>query len=151
MPKTELLLLPGLLCDAAAWNAQIIALADCATPRVVDFGDADSIEAMADLALAAAPDTFAVAGHSMGGRVAQAIYRRAPQRVTKLALLATDFRGHVDDAARAAESARRDEMIARVTEFGLAQFACDWARQLVSPSRLDDAPLLAAVTRMMAR
>ena len=144
-------MLPGMLCDAAAWESQIAALGDVCTPRVVSFGDADSIDAMADVALAGAPERFALAGHSMGGRVAQAIYRRAPQRVSKLALLATDFRGHPDETARAAEAARRDGMIARVAAVGLAEFARGWARQVVSPSRLDDAPLLAAVAEMMAR
>ncbi|MEJ1969421.1 MAG: alpha/beta fold hydrolase [Rhizomicrobium sp.] len=151
MAKPVLLLLPGMLCDAASWAAQVAALADICEPRVAAFGDADSIAAMADAALADAPDSFALAGHSMGGRVAQAVYRRAPQRVTKLALLATDFRGHADAAARAAEAARRDGMLARVAAVGLAEFARFWARQVVSPSRLDDAPLLAAVADMMAR
>ncbi|MEI9994349.1 MAG: alpha/beta fold hydrolase [Rhizomicrobium sp.] len=151
MSKPDLLLLPGMLCDAASWEAQTAALAGVCTPRVIAFGDADSIDAMADVALAGAPDSFALAGHSMGGRVAQAIYRRVPQRVTRLALLATDFRGHSDDAARAAEAARRDGMIARVAAVGLAEFSRGWARQVVSPSRLDDAPLLAAIAEMMAR
>ncbi len=151
MAKPALLLLPGMLCDAAAWEQQSAALADVCTPRVVGFGDADSIDAMAEIALAGAPDSFALAGHSMGGRVAQAVYRRAPQRVTKLALLATDFRGHADAAERAAEAARRDGVIERVATAGLAEFARGWARQVVSPSRLDDAPLLAAVAEMMAR
>jgi pimeloyl-ACP methyl ester carboxylesterase len=151
MPKPSLLLLPGMLCDHAAWEAQIAALADCCEPRVVEFGDADSIGAMADAALEAVADTFALAGHSMGGRVAQAIYRRVPQRVTKLALLATDFRGHANDAARMAEAARRDEMIARAASVGLPEFALSWASQVVSRSRLKDAPLLAAVADMVLR
>lgn len=151
MSKPDLLLLPGMLCDAASWEAQIAALADCCTPRVISFGDANDIGAMADIALAGAPISFALAGHSMGGRVAQAIYRRVPQRVTKLALLATDFRGHADDAASRAEVARRDEMIARVASVGLKEFACEWVRQIVSPSRLDDAPLVSAVVEMVAR
>jgi pimeloyl-ACP methyl ester carboxylesterase len=151
MSKQDLLLLPGMLCDAESWEEQITALADFCEPRVISFGDADSIDTMADIALAGAPDRFALAGHSMGGRVAQAIYRRVPQRVTKLTLLATDFRGHADDAARIAEAAKRDGMIARVAAVGLPEFARGWARQVVSPSRLDDAPLLAAVAEMMAR
>lgn len=151
MPKPVLLLLSGMLCDEAEWTAQIAALGDICEPHVINFGDADSIEAMAETALAAAPDRFALAGHSMGGRVAQAVYLKAPQRVAKLALLATDFRGHASEAQRAAEAARRDGMIARVAAVGLPEFARGWARQVVSPSRLGDAPLLAAVAKMMAR
>jgi pimeloyl-ACP methyl ester carboxylesterase len=151
MSKPDLLLLPGMLCDAASWEPQIQGLADCCTPRVLDYGKADTIEAMADAAFASSPDRFALAGHSMGGRVAQAVWRRAPQRVTKLALLATDFRGHPDDAAREAEAARRDDMIARVAAMGLAEFARDWTRQIVSPSRLEDSQLLSSIADMMAR
>lgn len=151
MSKLQLLLVPGMLCDDASWEPQIAALTDICTPRVVALGDADSIDAMADAALGDAPDVFALAGHSMGGRVAQAVYRREPQRVAKLALLATDFRAQANQAARAAEQARRDEMIARVADVGLAEFARGWARQVVSRSRLNDAPLLEAVAKMMAR
>lgn len=151
MSKPVLLLLPGMLCDTAAWRAQVAALADICERRVVAYGDADTIDAMAQAALAGAPDTFALAGHSMGGRVAQAIYRHAPQRVLKLALIATDFRGHTGDAARADETARRNDTLARVAAVGLDQFARDWARQIVSPSRLGDSALLTAMAEMMAR
>jgi pimeloyl-ACP methyl ester carboxylesterase len=37
--------------------------------------------------LASAPDSFALAGLSMGGYVAHAIMRRAPERVSRLALI----------------------------------------------------------------
>lgn len=151
MMKPELLLLPGMLCDTESWEAQIEALADCCNPRVVAYGDADSIDAMAETALTGAPHEFALAGHSMGGRVAQAIYQRVPQRVTKLALLATDFRGHANEAARASETARRDEMLARVAATGLLEFARHWARQIVSASRVGDAELINAISNMMAR
>ena len=149
--KPDLLLLPGMLCDRAAWAAQLDGLADLCTPRVLDFGGADSIETMAAMTLADAPPRFALAGHSMGGRVAQAVYRRAPERVTHLALLATDYRGHLDEPAHAAEAARRDGMLARVAAIGLGEFSKAWASQIVSPARLDDAALLAAIAQMMTR
>jgi pimeloyl-ACP methyl ester carboxylesterase len=56
-----------------------------------------TIEAMADDALAVMDglglDRFHVAGHSMGGVIAQAIALRAPERVRSLALLCTFARG----------------------------------------------------------
>jgi pimeloyl-ACP methyl ester carboxylesterase len=140
-----------MLCDEAAWAAQIDGLSDLCTPRVIDFGNADGIEAMAEIVLAAAPERFALAGHSMGGRVAQAVYRLAPARVTGLALLATDFRGHRDDSERVGEAARRDAMLARVATVGLEEFAQEWVRQVVSPTRLADAALLSAIVKMMSR
>ncbi|HWD29932.1 MAG TPA: alpha/beta hydrolase [Rhizomicrobium sp.] len=148
---TPLLLLPGMLCDAASWRAQTDALGGDFEIDVARFGDAGDIVTMARSVLAAAPERFALAGHSMGGRVALALYRMAPERVTHLGLFATDFRGHADAAAEAGEAARRDGMLARVAAVGLAEFARGWAKQVVSPSRLDDAALLEAIATMMAR
>jgi pimeloyl-ACP methyl ester carboxylesterase len=90
--KQRLLLLPGLLCDAALWQFQSEALADVAEVTVADLTRSDSIAAMARDALAAAPDRFALAGLSMGGYVALEIMRQAPERVTHLALLDTSAR-----------------------------------------------------------
>lgn len=150
-PKPVLLLLPGLLCDSAAWEAQIDGLADICVPRVIEFGDADSIEAMANIALAAAPERFALAGHSMGGRVAQQVYRLAPERVLRLALLGTDFRGPIGEADRDTETVRRDGMLARARVEGIEAFARDWARQVVSPARAGDARLISTIAGMMSR
>ena len=47
----------------------------------------DSSPEMAAGVLAAAPERFALAGHSLGAIVALEIVRQAPQRVTRLALL----------------------------------------------------------------
>ena len=44
---------------------------------------------MADHALALLPERFALLGHSMGGRVALEVYRKAPARVACLVLLDT--------------------------------------------------------------
>src|SRR5579864_3978190 len=90
--KIPLILLPGLLCDAALWRPQVEGLAALAEPEIMDLTRDDSLGAMARRALAAAPPSFALAGLSMGGYVAQEIMRQAPERVTKLALLDTSAR-----------------------------------------------------------
>ncbi len=87
-----LALFPGALCDAALWRDQIAGLADIADVRVADLTRDDSIEAMASRALAGLPPRFALAGFSLGGYVALEILRRAPERVTRLALLDTSAR-----------------------------------------------------------
>lgn len=89
MEKTPLLLLPGLLCDENLWSHQISTLADIADISVADLTRDDTIEAMAARTLSEAPETFALAGLSMGGYVAQEILRQAPMRVQRLALLDT--------------------------------------------------------------
>ncbi len=85
MARPLLVLLPGLVCDAAAWQAQRVALAGTADTVVADYGAADSLGAIADGVLAAvARPRFALAGHSMGGHVALEMLRRAPQRIERL-------------------------------------------------------------------
>ncbi|MBC8445096.1 MAG: alpha/beta hydrolase, partial [Rhodospirillaceae bacterium] len=89
MNKTPLLLLPGLLCDKILWSHQIDTLSDLVDISVADLTRDDTIEAMAARTLSEAPETFALAGLSMGGYVAQEILRQAPERVTRLALFDT--------------------------------------------------------------
>ena len=96
--RMPLVLLPGLLCDAALWRHQTETLADLAEIIVADVTQEDQAGAMAQRILADAPDEFALAGLSMGGYLAFEILRQAPDRVTRLALL---------DTTRARRSARR--------------------------------------------
>lgn len=93
---SDLLLLPGLLCDERLWRdvAKLLEVR-CS---VADLTRDNSIASMARRALAEAPDRFALAGLSMGGYVALEIVRQAPERITHLALLDTSARP--DDEAR---------------------------------------------------
>ena len=104
--KIPLILLPGLLCDAALWRPQVQGLAEVAEPLIIDLTKDDSFAAMARRALAAAPPSFALAGLSMGGYVAQEIMRQAPDRVEKLALLDTSARADTPE-----QTARRRGLI----------------------------------------
>jgi len=87
--KQPLLLLSGLLCDETLWADIPQRLGDAADVRVISFHGFSSIPAMAQHVLATAPARFALAGHSMGGRVALEVIRSAPARVAGLALLNT--------------------------------------------------------------
>lgn len=98
---TPVLFLPGLLCDAGLWRAQIEDLRDHVAPTIADLTLDDTVEAMARRTLAAAPDRFALVALSMGGYVAFEIMRQAPQRVTRLALI--DTSADSDSAERARE------------------------------------------------
>ncbi|HKD22077.1 MAG TPA: alpha/beta hydrolase [Rhizomicrobium sp.] len=146
-----LLLLPGMLCDDAFWAAQVRDLADVCAPRVIANEVLDSFEKMAARVLALAPERFALAGHSMGGRVALEVYRQAPERVTKLALLATDFRGVANADERAVEVAQRQAWLEIAREDGMEAFAKVWLKQVVAPDNLSDRSLVAAITAMTAR
>ena len=143
--STPLLLLPGLLCDAAVWAPLGL------DGQVVAYGRADSLTAMAQIALGAAPPgPLAVAGHSMGGRVAFEMLRLAPERIERLALLDTGCHplppGEAGDKERAGRHALRD--LAR--RDGMRAMARQWALGMVHPSRVDT-PVFEAVLDMLAR
>ncbi len=104
---TTLLLLPGLLCDASVWRDQARALGAAADVRIADFSRLDSIAAMADEALAMAEGPVALAGHSMGARVAMEIWRKAPERIERLALLDTGTHPPHPGRAREADGTGR--------------------------------------------
>ncbi len=149
---THVLLLPGLLCDARLWRDQIEALADLAHPVVADLTQDDRLEAMADRALAAMPERFAVAALSMGGYVAFALLRRAPERVSRLLLMDTSARADTELQAR---RRRALMMLSRSGRFhGVAPRMLP---NLLHPDRLGDAAqpsdkaLGAEVSAMAAR
>ena len=146
MTRTPLILLPGLLLDERLYDAQIAALAERAEPKVIDLTGADSIADMAEAALAAAPERFALCGLSMGGYVALEIMRRAPQRVLKLALLDTQARPDGEEART-----RRLDLMARA-ERGEFEAAVERLLPLfIHPDRLADRGLVATLSAMAAK
>ena len=137
MIRPTLLLIPGLLCDAAAWAAQREDLTHLAECHVPDLGERTSISAMAERVLAAAPrGRFAIAGHSMGGRVALEVVRRAPERVERLALLDTGYRPLPSGDAGEKERAGRYELLALSRTAGMQAMAERWAHGMVHPDRI---------------
>jgi pimeloyl-ACP methyl ester carboxylesterase len=87
----NLVLIPQMGGDAAAW-ARTIAALDGVSARVGNTLEDDSLAGMARRILADAPQTFCLAGVSMGGMVALEIMRLAPGRVRGLALVDTSAR-----------------------------------------------------------
>jgi pimeloyl-ACP methyl ester carboxylesterase len=104
MPRS-VLILPGLLEDADAFEHQLAALRERATCKVADLTRGETIAALAEQALEQAPaGPLAIAGHSMGGYVALEIARRWPERLERLALLNTHAR---PDSPESTENRRR--------------------------------------------
>lgn len=151
MNTTALVLAPGLMCDAAVWQAQIAAFETQRSIQVVDYGLLDSLPAMAAQLLQQAPPTFALAGHSMGGRVALEVMRLAPERVTHLALLDTGCHALPEGEAAAKERAMRLGFLRLAQESGVAAMARSWLRNMVHPDRLSDVQLVETITNMFAR
>ena len=86
----DLILLPGMMCDGRLFAPQIEALQDRMRVSVPLPVSAADMGQLAEKVLADAPERFALGGVSMGGILAMEIMRRAPGRVTHLALIATN-------------------------------------------------------------
>ena len=137
------LLVPGLIASARLYAHQIPELWRFGPVTVADHTREDSIAAIAQSILAAAPPRFALAGLSMGGYVAFEIARQAPGRVAKLALLDTTARPDTPEQAQA----RRDRIAAaRGGEF--AAIPGLMFPMLVHAARREDAGLKALVEEM---
>ena len=147
-PKASLLLLPGLMCGDAFWQGLPAALSPDLRCQCIDYGDADSLTAMAQLVLAAAPPTFALAGHSMGGRVALEVVRLAPARVEKLILMDTGYLARAEGEKGETEKAGRMALVAIARSKGVRAMCAEWVKGMVHPDRLADAALLDAITVM---
>ena len=138
-----LLLLPGLLCDAALWRHQIETLVDIADIAVADLTEEDSGSGMAQRVLASAPDEFALAGLSMGGYVAFEILRQAPDRVKRLALLDTTARADLPEKVKL-----RQDLIELARTGAFKGVTPRLLPRLIHPARMDDAVLVGSVLAM---
>lgn len=84
-----LVLLPGMMCDARLFGPQIAELSCDTAVTVAPVTRGERIEEIASGLLDILPKRFALAGLGMGGVVAMEILRRAPDRVSRIALLDT--------------------------------------------------------------
>ena len=151
MTLIPLILIPGLMCDNAVWDSMLPALSAQAACQIVDHNDADSLTRMAQQVLDTAPPRFALAGHSMGGRVAMEVVRLAPERVTRLALLDTGYLGRAPGAAGEDEAAKRYALLAIARKQGVRAMATEWVQGMVDPARLGDVQLVESIVAMFER
>jgi pimeloyl-ACP methyl ester carboxylesterase len=149
--RMHLLFLPGLACDAAVWARQTPHFAASTATSVADYGASDSLEEMARAAIRGAPARFAVAAHSMGGRVAYEVYRSAPDRVAGLALLDTAYRPRASGEAGERERAERLALLEIAETRGMRAMARQWIQRMVHPDRLADENLVDSIVEMFAR
>jgi pimeloyl-ACP methyl ester carboxylesterase len=144
--KHSLMLLSGLLCDQTFWSDIPQRLSPVANASVITFRGYSSIPAMARHVLDNAPDRFAVAGHSMGGRVALEVLRLEPQRVTGLALLNTGVHG-----VRDGEPQSRARLIRIAHERGMAALAAEWLPTMMGSDAARCAELMPPMIAMIER
>jgi len=133
----DLILLPGMMCDARLFAPQIAVLQESMRISVPLPVSAPNMAQLAAEVLADAPDCFALGGVSMGGILAMEIIRQAPQRVTHLALIDTN-----PFAERGEVKARRIPQMDAVRDGRLAAVMRDEMMPSYFTHRADNADLL---------
>jgi pimeloyl-ACP methyl ester carboxylesterase len=103
---------------------------------VADHRRDDDMSAIAARILAHAPPRFALAGLSMGGYIAFAMLREAPERIAKLALLDTSARPDLPEQKEA-----RQKFIAMAEAGKLAEVVDTLAPRFLHRDRRGDAAL----------
>ena len=139
-----IVLIPGLLCSARMYQAQIPALWRHGPVTVADHTRDDSMAGIASRILAQAPPRFALAGLSMGGYIAFELLRQAPGRVARLALLDTQARADTPE-----QSERRRSQITLAQAGRLLEVADQQFPLMISAAGHDD-PELRALNQEMA-
>ena len=138
-----LVLVPGLNCTADLFREQIQVLAEERRVLVADARSDETLGGIAERLLDQAPERFALCGLSMGGYVAFEVMRRAPQRVTRLALLGTSAK-----PATPENNVPREQMIELAEKGAFDNVVTLLWQKLVAPHRLADEPLRLQVRAM---
>jgi pimeloyl-ACP methyl ester carboxylesterase len=137
--------IPSQLLTADLWAPQIAALKGKAESQVANNSGFDTIAALAAGVLEAAPKSFVLTAHGMGGFIAFEILRRQPERVEKLVLVST-----VASADTPAQTARRMGYLKLVEAGEFAKVVDERIPMMIPPERRGDAALTALVRKMAA-
>ena len=140
-----LVLVPGLLCSARLYAPQIAALWPHGPVMVADHRRDAEMNGIAERILAEAPPRFALAGLSMGGYIAFAMMRIAPERIARLALLDTSARPDMPE-----QKAAREKFIAMAEAGKLADIVETLAPRFLHRNRSNDETLRRTIRDMAA-
>lgn len=138
-----LVLVPGLLCSARLYTAQVTALWPYGQVAIADHRRDSDMAAIAARILSDAPERFALAGLSMGGYIAFAMMRLAPERIARLALLDTSARPDLPE-----QRAGREKFISLAEAGKLSDVVETLIPRFLHRSRHNDEPLKAVVRAM---
>ncbi|MEL6684831.1 MAG: alpha/beta hydrolase [Pseudomonadota bacterium] len=103
MPRETLVMIPPILSDARVFAHQTQVLSQSHAVMIAPPTCGERIEEIASQILSWAPSKFALCGMGLGGMVAMEIIRRAPERMTRIALLSTSPQADTPEAAAARE------------------------------------------------
>lgn len=138
--REPLVFLPGMMCDARLFGPQLAALSPDYTITVAPITKGDRIEEIASGLLDALPGKFALAGLSMGGIVAMELLRRAPDRISRIALMDTNALAETPQSA-----ANYEPLIIKAKSGRLA----DVVAEVMPPDALAPGPYRAEVMALL--
>lgn len=141
-PETSLplVLLPGMNCSARLWSG--LDLGPVLTPKLTE----STLSGQVDRLLDELPGTFDLVGLSLGGIVAMALTRTAPERVAGLCLLSTNPYGPSEQQL-AGWRRERDRLAAGTTA---REIQSDLLPVLLSVDTLETRPEVVATALTMA-
>lgn len=142
--RQHLVLIHGHLCSPGMWRRQVAQLSASYDLHVPSIGAHDTIRGFSKALLTGLPDSFSVAGFSLGGYIAMDMIRIAPQRIRRVALL--DTVSHVDTPE---QQARRDANLRRAAEGGFANIRSEFCAALSGPVIARDAALREEIDAMV--
>lgn len=151
MSRPALVLAPGMLSDEAVWAPQIEAFSGEMDVTVARYGEARTLTAMAEALLEQAPARFALAGHSLGGRVALEAQRLAPERIAGFCLISSDTLPKPGGEAGQAETNGRYGLLALARDQGMTALADRFTPVLLPEERRAEIALTAPIHAMIAR
>lgn len=139
-----IVLIPGQLCTAEVFAPQVAALWPSGPVTVASTLTGETLAEMASAILQNAPPRFALAGISLGGFLCFELWRQAPERIIKLALLSTTAR-----PATPERTAQHLAYLARAQSLGLAEVLAKAKGSSLHPAHRDD-PFVRSTNRRMA-
>lgn len=152
----RLVLLHGFTQTGRSWDGVVAALGSqrytAVAPDLRGHGEAAgarpiTFEAVTQDVLDLGGDRFALAGYSMGGRIALHVALTAPERISRLVLVATTA-GIPEDDERAARRQADEALAARIASQPLEAFATAWAAQPLFAGQSPEVRELARADRL---
>ena len=142
--KETLVLIPGFANNQLVWKYQMEKLQDYFDIHLFIMDQFSTRHEMVDHILKQTPERISLAGHSMGGWIAQAVAAKAPERVAKLILLNT---WATSDPQR---MSMQKQMIEAIKMGKIAEVMQLNLPLILHPSRLRDPSLLQVIQSMIA-